>query len=136
MRMNQTAYHRQNKEGIEPSLEDFIHSRTRILNTKLDVLATEIHTRLRIRSKNLERVDEDKTHISKMLVELDRWCNYLSRQHKEKAPFYDELFKLEQERRLQDTECWRDVVMVMRDFLYAWEAHEQAKAKAIFLDHV
>src|SRR5438132_1342438 len=94
------------------SIDDFVHTRTRILNTKLEVLA------------------------SAMLVDLDRRSNYLARQHKEKAPFYGQLFKLEQERRLQDVECWRDVVLVLRDFLDAWEAHEQAKAKAVFLDHV
>ena len=42
---------------------------------------------------------------------------------------------LEKERRTEDVECWRDVVMVMRDFLVVWEAHEQAKTKAIFLEH-
>ncbi len=122
------------KESL--SIENFVHSRTRILNTKLEVLASAIHERLRVRVKNLERIDGNKIHTSEMLIELDRRANYLARQHKEKAPFYEHLFKLEQERRTQDVECWRDVVLVLRDFLEAWEAHEQAKAKAIFLDHV
>ena len=30
---------------------------------------------------------------------------------------------------------WRDVVLVMRDFLETWEAHEQAKNRSIFLQH-
>jgi hypothetical protein len=135
---NITQYHRQQSQraASDSSLDDFIHSRTRILRTKLEVLASEIRERLQIRVKNLERVADDKIHITAMLVDLDRRANYLTREHKEKSPFYEQLFKLEQEKRLQDVECWRDVVMVMRDFLYAWEAHEQAKVKAIFLDHV
>ncbi len=133
-----TQYHwQQDQKAVsDSSVDDFIHGRSRILRTKLEVLASEIRERFEIRTKNLERVDGDKEHISKMLMNLDRQAHYLMRQHKEKSPFYEQLFKLEQERRLQDVECWRDVVMVMRDFLYAWEAHEQAKAKAIFLDHV
>lgn len=135
---NSAQYHRQqNHEEVSgSSIDDFIHGRSRILRTKLEVLACEIRERLQIRVKNLERIDDDKVHTSALLVDLDRRAHYLTRQHKEKAPFYDQLFKLEQERRLQEVECWRDVVMVMRDFLYAWEAHEQAKARAIFINHV
>jgi hypothetical protein len=127
----------QNQEkASDSSIDDFIHGRSRILRTKLEVLALEIRERLQIRVNNLERIDKDKIHTSTLLVDLDRRAHYLTRQHKEKAPFYDQLFKLEQERRLQDVECWRDVVMVMRDFLYAWEAHEQAKARAVLINHV
>lgn len=118
------------------SFESFVHARTRILTTKLEVLASEIRERLHIRVNNLERIDADKERITAFLWTVDRQANYLMRQRKEKAPFYDQLFKLAQERRMQDAECWRDVVLVMRDFLYVWEAHELAKAKAIFLDHV
>jgi hypothetical protein len=135
---NATQYRWQQnqEEASDSSIDDFIHGRSRILRTKLEVLASEIRERLEIRVKNLERVDEDKSRTSKMLASLDRSAHYLMRQHKEKAPFYAQLFKLEQERRLQDVECWRDVFMAVQAFLYVWEAHEQAKAKAIFLDHV
>jgi hypothetical protein len=135
---NDTPYHwpQNQEEASDSSIDDFIHGRSRILRTKLEVLASEIRERLQIRVKNLERIDKDGIHTSAMLVDLDRRAHYLTRQHKEKVPFYQQLFKLEQERRLQDVECWRDVVMVMRDFLYAWEAHEQARAKAVLLKNV
>lgn len=120
----------------DSSIDSFIHGRSRILRTKLEVLASEIRERFEIRGKNLERIGDDKVRITTMLVDLDRRANYLTREHKEKSPFYEQLFKLEQEKRLQDVECWRDVAMVMRDFLYAWEAHEQAQARAILVNHV
>jgi hypothetical protein len=103
--------HSQEKASDFP-LDNFIHGRTRILRTKLEVLASEIRERLVIRVKNLGRIDEDKIHTSEMLVDLDKRAHYLTRQHREKAPFYNQLFKLGQERRLQDVECWQDVVMV------------------------
>ena len=43
--------------------------------------------------------------------------------------------RLESQRRDEDVQCWRDIVMVMRDFLVAWEAHEQAKNRSIFINH-
>lgn len=118
------------------SIENFIHSRTRILNSKLEVLAFEIRHRLEIRAGNLERIGQDKTRIDEMLAGLSRKANYLMREHRDKQPFYDQIFRLEVEKRQQDVECWRDIVMVMRDFLYAWEGHEQARAKAILLKDV
>jgi len=114
-------------------LESFVHTRTQILNTKLEVLAAEMLARLQIRAVNLERIADEKIRVGDLLTDLTRRANYLVREHREKAPFYQQWFDLEQERRTEDVECWRDVVMVMRDFLMAWEAHEQAKAKAIFL---
>ena|ERR1041385_5704697 len=123
-------------QGESFSIDDLVQGRTRIVKTKLEVLASAIHTRLQIRSANLERIEDNQTKTSKMLIELDKRANYLTRQHREKSPFYTELFKLQSERRSQDVECWRDIVLILRDFLSAWEAHEQAKAKAMFLDHV
>jgi hypothetical protein len=120
-------------EETGSSLESFVHTRTQILNTKLEVLAAEIYLRLHIRTGNLERIADEKLRVGYLLTDLTRRANYLVREHREKAPFYQQWFDLEKERRTEDVECWRDVVMVMRDFLMAWEAHEQAKAKAIFL---
>jgi hypothetical protein len=47
----------------------------------------------------------------------------------------DSALQLEAQRRDQDVQCWRDVVLVMRDFLDTWDAHEQAKDRSIFLNH-
>jgi hypothetical protein len=133
-----TTYHCQTakEENSVSALDNFIHGKTRILNTKLEVLASEIRERWLIRVTNLERINDEKVRVLEMISDLSRRANYMLRQHREKAPFYQQWFDLERERRSEDVECWRDVVMVMRDFLVVWEAHEQAKTKAIFLDHV
>lgn len=116
--------------------DQFVHRKTRILNTKLEVLAFELHHRLIIRTENLSRIEADKEHATEMLLSVQRQANYLMRPRKDEAPHQKQLFELERERRQQDVEAWRDVAMLMRDFLYAWEAHELAKSKAMFLDHV
>jgi len=120
----------------DSSLDYFIGNRTRLLQTKLEVLASEIWSRLQIRSGNVARIEENKTSADQMLEQIGRLANYHFREQQEKTPFYRVLFDLEKERRQQDVECWRDVVLVMRDFLVAWEAHEQAKAKARLIDSV
>jgi hypothetical protein len=92
--------------------------------------------RFGIRAKNLDRLDEDQVLVETMLQKLDRAALYHSREHKEKGTLYQAFFSIREKKRQQETECWRDVVMVMRDFLYVWETHEQMQARAIFLENV
>jgi len=99
------------------------------------VFASEIFERLRLRTVNLSRLERDRADLYAMVQNLDRQARYRMREHQEKRVLYELLFKAKQEERLQDVECWRDVVLVMRDFLNAWDAHEQMQARAIFLDH-
>ena len=122
----------------QPSLDinDLFDSKGRILHTKLEVLASEIFERFRIRVQNLASIGQDENKLYLLLEKLDKQARYHSREHIEKRVFYELLFKINQEKRQQDVECWRDVVMVMRDFLYVWDAHEQMRSRAIFLNHV
>jgi hypothetical protein len=117
------------------ALDDLIGQKTRILNTKLEVLVLEIVERLRLRSHNIERLNADRYGATLMLSKLSAQANYHLRDHGDKRVFYEVIFNLERERREQDVECWRDIVEVMRDLLAVWEAHEQAKAKAMFLQY-
>src|SRR5437867_3991576 len=121
--------------GSKTALDQLLGGKSRILRTKLDVLALEMRERFRIWDRNLERIDRDKERVTEIAERISRLANYHLRDHREKSELYEELANLEAERRSQDVECWRDIVMVMRDFLGVWEAHEQAKARAIFLDY-
>jgi hypothetical protein len=118
----------------DKSLEDLLHQKTRIVNTKLELIALAINERVGIWKRNLKRIEEDNYRLAYMLDKLARATNYGLRKHDEKRVFYERIFDLRSQVREEDVECWRDIVLVMRDFLVAWEAHEQAKAKAIFLD--
>jgi len=43
------------------------------------------------------------------------------------------LTQIQSERRREDTECWRDLTNVMRDFLNAWENVSKNEAKNRFI---
>jgi hypothetical protein len=118
------------------TLDDLIHSNTRILRTKVETVASAIGERLKIRQQNIGRIADDKDKLSEMLQKITVGTNYHLRDHREKGPFYQRMFDLEQERRDQDTGCWRDIVLVLRDFLTFWDEYERAKARGAFLEDV
>ncbi len=118
------------------ALEDLLHSKGRVLKTKLEVLTAEILQRLNLREVNFTRIRQDQSSLQEILHGLTRQANYHQREHREKVPLYQRQLELEKELRSQDVDCWKDVVLVMRDFLTIWEAHEQARSRAIFMNHV
>ena len=127
-----TAYR---QESSAP-LDNLLHSKSRILRYKLEVLASEICTRLNMWDRNLARIDSDKESVEKSLEQVVRLARYHLREHRDITRLQDSTLRLESQRRDEDVQCWRDVVMVMRDFLESWEAHEQAKNRSIFINHV
>jgi hypothetical protein len=117
-------------------LDNLLHQKSRIFSSKLEVLAAALVVRVGLLKENLSLIDDDKTRAEAMLAKIDHQALYHFREHRDKNILYQMLFALEAERRSQAVECWRDVVMVLRDFLGVWEAHEQSQARAIFLEHV
>jgi len=118
-----------------PALDHLLHSKSRILRTKLEVLASEIQARFAIWDRNLDRLNEDKNHVESLLGESARLARYHLREPNEATRFRDASLQLDAQQREQDIQCWRDVVQVMRDFLNNWEVHEQAKNRSAFLNH-
>jgi hypothetical protein len=116
-------------------LDNLLHSKSRILRGKLEVLASEICTRLNMWDRNLARIDSDKATVEKSLERVIRLARYHLRESRDITRLEDSNLRLESQRRDEDVQCWRDVVMVMRDFLETWESHEQAKARSIFFNH-
>jgi len=120
-------------ESSEDAVDALLNRKTRILQTKLDVIAWEIVTRLQIRRDNLQRLYQTRDEAHEKLRQLDTQARYHLREHSDKRVFYDALIALDAERRSTEVECWRDIVDVLRDFLSVWEAHQQAQARALFL---
>ena len=116
------------------SIEQLVGQRTRILKTKLEVFATEIAERLAIRTRNLKSLIYDDLLLSNTLLYFEPSSGKGLYQAKFPERLYGKRFDIEKERREKDVECWRDVSMVMRDFLVAWEALEQERARALFLN--
>ncbi len=125
----------QSQESDPVALDHLLHFKSRILRSKLEVLASEIYARLTMWNRNLGRIDDEKTKVEEQLQQFTRLARYHLRDQQDVGRLRDSALQLETQRRDEDVQCWRDVVMVMRDFLEAWEAHEQARNRAIFLQH-
>jgi len=120
----------------DKTLTELLHTNTRVLKTKLEAIASAVQERLKIRRQNVGRIADDKYKLSEMLQKISVGANYHLREHREKGTFYQKVFDLERERRDQDTDCWRDIVLVLRDFLTFWDEYERAKARGAFLQDV
>ena len=121
--------------GTANGLDHLLHSKSRILRTKLEVLASEIQARFAMWDRNLDRISNEKEGVEALLDQSTRLARYRLREQNEVARLRESSLRLDSERRDEDIQCWRDVVLVMRDFLNAWEVHEQAKARSIFIQH-
>lgn len=117
------------------ALDHLLHSKSRILRTKLEVLASEIQARFAMWDRNLERIGGEKEQVEKLLNQSTRLARYHLREPNEAVRLRESSLQLDSQQRQEDIQCWRDVVLVMRDFLEAWEVHEQAKSRAIFINH-
>ena len=122
--------------GSDKTLDDLIHANTRILRTKVKAVAAAVHERLKIRRDNITRIADDRDKLTEIVQQISVAANYHLRDHKEKDRLYQRDFELNRERRDQDTQCWRDVVLVLRDFLTFWDEYERAKARGAFLEDV
>ena len=120
---------------IDKSIDLLVHQRTEILNTKLQVFAAEIEERLRLHRKNVDILVQEELETGTLILEFDPHYGLGRYDSRLEQALYQKRFDLTKEQREQDVECWRDIVMVMRDFLTAWESHEQARARAVFLKH-
>jgi len=118
----------------DTSLEQLTNTRTRILETKLEMFTLELHERLRVRTLNFQSLDQDTSLINTMLFALIQQHPY-DLNSRGKSALESKLFDIEKERRSERTESWKDIIQVMKDFLTTWEAHEQAKIRAEVLSY-
>lgn len=122
--------------GTDTTLDDLIHTNTRILRTKLEAISATVQERLKIRRNNLTQIADDREKLTEIIQHISVAANYHLRDHREKDRLYQRAFDLTRERRDQDTDCWRDIVLVLRDFLTFWDEYERAKARGAFLENV
>lgn len=117
------------------NLNQLLNSKSGVLRTKLETLAAEIQTRFAIWNQNLNRLNGEQSDVQKHLDHSTRLARYHLRDPKDVSQLQNSVLKLAEQQRNEDVLCWRDVVMVMRDFLDTWEVHEQAKNRSLFLNH-
>lgn len=111
-----------------------MNGRSELTETRLEVAAVQIIERLRIRAGHLQELLSEELSVDSSLLQLDR-ANIdrglgtmgLEAQLREKAE------RIRSAKRRENTECWRDLTQVMRDFLNAWEGFSRNQARSRFL---
>lgn len=74
-----------------PALDHLLHSKSKILRTKLEVLASEIQARFAIWDRNLDRLNDDKSCVESQLGESTRLARYHLRDAREATRLQDAL---------------------------------------------
>lgn len=115
------------------SLDALLGQRSDVLHEKLQVIASEIWDRLRIRRRNLAKLVEDEIFTDNLILESLQ-TNPGADGESRRIGLYGRVLDLHRDHRREDVDCWRDVAMVMRDFIAAWEALEQSRSRAVFLN--
>jgi hypothetical protein len=117
------------------AVDTLIHQRPVILRTKLAVLATQLQARLLLRETNLTRIADDLLATDNLLLPWTE-CVLSSQMPTDLAlrnACLERQARLQTEIRTQEVECWRDVALVMNEFLTVWEGLQQSQVRAEFL---
>ena len=121
--------------ATNPALRAMLEGKTELAETRLSVTATQIMDRMRLRSVHLKELMDEELSIGSKLVQV-----------RDGLPDGQlDLFGLESlleqrnsqvrsAKRRENTECWRDLAHVMRDFLNSWEGFSKNEAKNRFLE--
>jgi len=125
------------KEPLEhwahDSAQQLFESRHQINSTKLHAWKRSINERLRIRTENIHRLQNDELELvnaTRSTINPNASLEWLIGTQAHFSQFY---FELQAKKRTEDTECWRDITNVLRDFLIAYESVSQSKARGRFL---
>lgn len=112
-----------------------LEGKTELAETRLSVTASQIVDRMRIRSSHLEELmDEELTVGSKLRQIRDGFPDGQMDLFGLESLLENRNSQIRNARRRENTECWRDLAHVMRDFLNAWEGFSKNEAKNRFLE--
>lgn len=123
-------------QSTDSFLDDLIHQKSRIAASKLEVIAAAMVARVDLLAENLQQIEKQQTQTQQILTNLDSQARYRLREHRDKTPLYQLLHSLAAEKRTQGSDCWRDIVRLLELYLGVGEAHQQAQARATFLQGV
>lgn len=107
-----------------------LSGRTELAETRLAVTATQIIERLRIRAGNLKELLDKELAVDSKILQAD----HASIGSMGLDSLEQRLSQIKSAQRRENTDCWRDLTNVMRDFLNAWEGFSRNAAKNRFLE--
>ena len=107
-----------------------LSGRTELTETRLEVTAIQIIERLRLRAGNLQELLKEELAVDSKMLQADRaGLGSMGLDSLEQR-----MSQIKGAQRRENTECWRDLTNVMRDFLNAWEGFSRNAAKNRFLE--
>jgi hypothetical protein len=114
---------------------DLIQNREDTLRQKLTLLLQMLRTRLTLHTKTASGIGDQ---LWTLRNQLDDW--EASMHHGLPAPELKmqeaarSISALTQEERSRESDCWKDVVSLVRDILATWEGLQGAKARSLMLN--
>ena len=115
-------------------MKALMEGRSDLAETRLAVTATQIVERLRIRASHLQQLMAEELEVDSRLLRLrDASVGSSVDMMGLESKLDMSMSQIKSAQRREDTECWRDLTQVMRDFLNAWEGFSRNEAKNRFL---
>lgn len=116
------------------ALQALLGGRSGLAETRLAVTAAQIIERLRIRAFNQQQLMKEELSVDSRLSQL-RNAGLTGRPDMMnlESALDQKISQLQGEQRRENTECWRDLTLVIRDLLNAWEGFSRNEAKNRFL---
>ena len=116
-------------------MKALMEGRSDLAETRLAVNATQIVERLRIRASHLKELMAEELEVDTKLLQLrDASFGQSIDMMGLESKLSMSMSQIRNTRRREDTECWRDLANVMRDFLNAWDGFSRNAAKGRFLE--
>jgi hypothetical protein len=117
--------------GRNPAIQAMMEGRSEIAETRLAVTATQIVERMQLRSVHLKELLDEELEVDSKVQQTENVSSgdFMGLE----SALTQQSTRIRSDRRRENTECWRDLSHVMRDFLNAWEGFTRNEAKNRFL---
>jgi hypothetical protein len=116
------------------AMQALLNGRSELTETRLAVTAAQIVERLRMRASHLSQLmDEELAVDSKLLNVRESGFGGGTDMMNLESLLEQQSSQIRSAQRRENTECWRDLTMVIRDLLNAWEGFSRDQAKNRFI---
>jgi hypothetical protein len=119
------------EQWADKSIDSLLGARASVNKIKASLWAGAIRERINILNRSLEQLTEEELIIDNRILQFEG-RSYFPLQSYENLQ--NALRNLQSRRISEEKECWKDIIVVLRDFLGAFEAHSQSKARGEFLN--
>lgn len=113
----------------DASVENLIRARSATNDLKVEIWEGTIRERLNILGRALEQLTEEELALDNLVLSAQAMQDQPREQF-----LQQQVLGIPARKMVEEKECWKDIVMVLRDFVGAVEAQRQSKARGEFLN--